>query len=81
MSRFSRINFSLHPKTVNNSNNISTKDKNPADILQRSLLRKIKRVHHLAKEAGLFLNDRELLRCDRCGFLEDVDIKGRLIIY
>jgi len=66
---------------MSNSNNISTKDKNPADILQRSLLRKIKQVHRLAQKAGLFLNDRELLSCDNCGLLEDVDITGRLITY
>jgi len=66
---------------MNKSNNIPKKDKKPSDILNRSLLRQIRHVHGLAQEHGLFLNDRELLRCDSCALLEDVDIKGRLITY
>ena len=66
---------------MSNSNNISDKDRKPINILQCSLLREIKRVHRLAQEAGLFLHDRELLRCDNCGLLEDVDIAGRLMTY
>jgi len=27
------------------------------------------------------MNDRELLHCDNCGLLEDMDISGRLITY
>lgn len=66
---------------VKKSNNMSKKDENPTGILMPSLLREIKRLHRLAQEAGLFMNDRELLRCDNCGLLEDVDITGRLITY
>jgi len=57
------------------------KDKKLADILPRSLLRQIGHIHRLALGNGLFLNDRELLSCDNCGLLEDVDITGRLITY
>lgn len=56
-------------------------DKKPTGILTPSLLREIKQFHRLAQEAGLFMNDRELLICDSCGLLEDVDITGRLITY
>jgi len=49
--------------------------------LNHSLLRQIRHVHGLAREAGVFLNDRELLSCDSCELLEDVDITGRLITY
>ena len=49
--------------------------------MNRSLLREIGHVHRLAREVGIFLNDRELPRCDTCGLLEDVDIKGKLITY
>ena len=73
--------MSLQPQTMSNSNNIPEKDKKLTITLRRSLLRQIKHVHRLARGNGLFLNDRELLRCDRCGFLEDVDITGRLITY
>ena len=66
---------------MSKSNSIPQKDKKPAGILKRSLLRQIGHVHRLAQENGLFLNDRELLSCDRCGLLEDVDITGRLITY
>ncbi|MBW2590483.1 MAG: hypothetical protein JRD71_07165 [Deltaproteobacteria bacterium] len=66
---------------MDKSNSIPKKDKKPANILNRSLLREIRHVHGLAREAGIFLNDRELLSCNRCGLLEDVDITGRLITY
>ena len=49
--------------------------------MKRALLQQIGHVHRLAQESGLFLNDRELLSCDSCGLLEDVDITGRLITY
>lgn len=73
--------MSLQLKTVSKLNGIPKIDKKPAGILKRSLLRQIGYVHRLAREAGLFLDDRELLSCDRCGLLEDVDITGRLITY
>jgi len=66
---------------MSKSNSIPKKDKKPAGILKHTLLRQIGHVHRLAREAGLFLNDRELLSCDRCGLLEDVDINGQLITY
>jgi hypothetical protein len=66
---------------MSKSNNIPKKDKKPAGILNRSLLRQIEHVHGLARETGVFLNDREPLSCNSCGLLEDVDIKGRLITY
>ncbi len=66
---------------MSKSNNTPRKDKKLANILQPSLLRQIEHVHRLALENGLFLNDRELLSCDNCGLLEDVDITGRLITY
>ncbi len=56
-------------------------EKKLTSILKRSLLRRIRHVHRLAQQAGFFMNDRELLRCDNCGLLEDVDITGRLITY
>jgi len=64
---------------MSKSNNTPKKDKKPAGILNRSLLREIGHVHRLAREAGIFLNDSELLSCDTCRLIEDVEIKGRLI--
>jgi len=66
---------------MNKSNNIPKKDKKLSGILKCSMLRQIGHVHGLARETGIFLNDRELLSCDSCGLLEDVDITGRLITY
>jgi len=66
---------------MSKSNNTPKKDEKQAEILNRSLLRQIRHVHHLAREVGIFLNDRELLSCNSCGLLEDVDITGRLITY
>lgn len=66
---------------MSKSNNTPKKDKKPTKIVNQSLLRQIGHVRRLAQEYGLFLNDRDLLSCDSCGLLEDVDINGRLITY
>lgn len=50
-------------------------------ILPKSLFAQIARVHRLAQEAGLFMEDRDLLHCANCGLLEDVGCCGRLITY
>jgi hypothetical protein len=34
-----------------------------------------------AKALGLFTHDRELLECNKCGFVEDVTSGGRLVTY
>ncbi len=52
-----------------------------AHVLSRSLSRQIARVHRLAQAAGLFMEDRDLLSCARCGLLEDVGRYGLLMTY
>ena len=52
-----------------------------AHILPKSLSRQIARVHRLAREAGLFLEDRDFLHCAHCGLLEDVGCFGLLMTY
>ena len=51
------------------------------NVLSKSLHREIARVHRLAQEAGLFVEDRPLLECARCGLLEDVGCYGLLMTY
>jgi len=51
------------------------------NILPKHLHREIARVHRLAQAAGLFLEDRDLLECVRCGLLEDVGCYGLLMTY
>lgn len=36
------------------------------------------KVKEEAKALGLFVDDRELLECPKCGLKEDIDINGRL---
>jgi len=50
-------------------------------ILIKPLLEEIARVHRVAQEAGLFMEDRDLLHCADCGLLEDVGCYGILITY
>ena len=50
-------------------------------VLPKSLHREIARVHRLAQAAGLFMEDRDLLQCARCGLLEDVGCYGLLMTY
>ena len=52
-----------------------------ANVLPKSLHREIARVHRLAQAAGLFMEDRDLLQCARCGLLEDVGCYGLLMTY
>lgn len=50
-------------------------------VLPKYLYREVARVHRLAREAGLFMEDRDLLHCAHCGLLEDVGCYGRLMTY
>ena len=45
-----------------------------------SLARKLKKVQAAARKLGLFVEDRELLTCPRCGLEEDVAFDGRLLV-
>jgi uncharacterized C2H2 Zn-finger protein len=45
-----------------------------------SLARKLKKVQAAARKLGLFVEDRELLTCPRCGLEEDVAFDGRLFV-
>lgn len=51
------------------------------NVLPRHLYREIARVHRLAREAGLFMEDRDLLHCAHCELLEDVGRYGLLMTY
>jgi hypothetical protein len=51
------------------------------NVLPKRLHREIARVHRLAQAAGLFMEDRDLLHCFRCGLLEDVGRYGLLMTY
>jgi hypothetical protein len=51
------------------------------NVLPKPLYREIARVHRLAQAVGLFIGDRDLLHCARCGLLEDVGCCGLLMTY
>lgn len=42
------------------------------------LANSLKKIKEEAKKLGIFVGDRELLECPKCGLMEDVDINGRL---
>jgi hypothetical protein len=53
-------------------------------VLARELhefLDRFKALDDLAREFGIFVDDRELVECPRCGLVEDVAFDGRLISY
>lgn len=54
----------------------------PEELRTRTLvlLRKLKKALAEARRLGLFVEDRELLACPRCGLQEDVAIDGRLLV-
>ena len=47
----------------------------------KALARQIAKFHKQAEELGLFLNDRGLLECSKCGLIEDVAFEGHLTTY
>ena len=51
------------------------------DAALHALCEQLQKIHQQAEIAGLFLGDRELLDCTRCGLQEDVLIDGRLVIH
>ena len=47
----------------------------------RDFALRVAELQEQARSLGLFLEDRELLECPKCGLLEDVTIGGILITY
>ena len=47
----------------------------------RPIVRQLAAVQRQARSLGLFVHDRELLTCPRCGMQEDVAGDGRLMTY
>ncbi len=45
------------------------------------LLKQLDAERERAKALGLFVEDRELLACPKCGLVEDVAIDGKLLAY
>ena len=45
-----------------------------------ALVRRLKKIQAAARKLGLFVEDRELLTCPRCGLQEDIAIDGRLLV-
>lgn len=45
----------------------------------KALAAQISALQQQAKALGMFANDRELLKCPRCGLMEDVTHEGLLI--
>ncbi len=55
------------------------RSKVPPELL--SLAKEIVRVKKEAEALGLFVDDRELLECNKCGLAEGVTIEGVLVTY
>lgn len=47
----------------------------------RSLCESLVQIREEAKALGIFVEDREILSCSICNFMEDVLIDGRLVTY
>ncbi len=45
-----------------------------------ALVRRLEEIKSAAEKLGIFVNDRELLSCPRCGVEEDIAIDGRLFV-
>jgi hypothetical protein len=51
----------------------------PSDAKLHALATRLVGLQKRAKALGVFANDRELLKCPRCGLLEDVTSTGLLV--
>ena len=51
------------------------------DVALHALCEQLQKIRQQAEIAGLFIGDRELLDCTRCGLQEDVLIDGRLVTH
>lgn len=58
---------------------MKTTSKIPPSIL--ALAQQLKAAQEKAAALGLFINDRELLTCPKCGLKEDILISGQLITH
>jgi hypothetical protein len=47
----------------------------------RELGARIHEVNEISKQHGIFLNDRELVSCTKCGLTEDIAFSGKLFTY
>ena len=47
----------------------------------RYLIAKFLEVQNIARQQGIFVDDRELLECSQCQLMEDVAFDGRLFTY
>lgn len=60
-------------------------NKGKDDAEYQNLLREfgdqIRAINEMAKQQGLFLNDRELISCSQCGLTEDIAFSGKLFTY
>lgn len=54
--------------------------KDVLDTLIPEIVERYQEIQRLAKMHGIFLDDRELLDCSKCGLKEDVTFDGRLIV-
>ena len=51
------------------------------DVALHALCEQLQKIYQQAEIAGLFIGDRELLDCTRCGLQEDVLIDSRLVTH
>jgi hypothetical protein len=51
------------------------------DVALNALCEQLQKIRQQAENAGLYIDDRELLACTHCGLQEDVLIDGRLVTH
>lgn len=51
------------------------------DAALHALCEQLQKIHQQCEITSIFVGDRELLDCARCGLQEDVLIDGRLVTY
>ena len=69
-----------HPESENTEYKSNWNDENLKKMgLNERQIKAVMYVKEKARELGLFVDDRELLECHKCGLMEDVDINGKLL--
>lgn len=64
--------------------NSKNSKKMPSSLISPGLCKmaeRIVKIQKIAKQNGVFIYDRELLRCSKCGLTEDIAFSGKLFTY
>ena len=74
-----RVSANSHTTKLRTIDYTMPESRIPSDLYQ--LVLEVQAIQKIAREQGIFVEDRELLKCPNCHLQEDVAISGQLSVY